>query len=131
VGSASTGTAARVPTNRTWSRVRVARCSSRQGARRVVRSAEPPQQAGQAAERDAARSGVVFWLGRDQRAQQRGHRRPFVGEHPDIALRADQRERRARDIQRARLLTRGRQRQYLQCLDLDDAASVLLSPVHP
>ena len=74
---------------------------------------------------------MVFWLGRDQRAQQRGHRRPFVGEHPDIALRADQRERRARDIQRARLLARGRQRQYLQCLDIDDAASVLLSPVHP
>ena len=70
---------------------------------------------------DAARSGVVFWLGRDQR----GHRWPFVGEHPDIALRADQRECRARDIQRVRLLTRGRKRQYLQCLDLDDAASVL------
>jgi hypothetical protein len=44
---------------------------------------------------------VVFWLGRDQR----GHRWPFVGEHPDIALRADQYERRARDIQRVRLLT--------------------------
>ena len=29
VGSASTGTVARVPANRTWLRVKVARCSSR------------------------------------------------------------------------------------------------------
>ena len=87
--------------------------------------AEGPLEPGQVAERDAGR-GLTGALGRDQPPEQRGHRRPLVGEHPDIALRAGQGERRGQDIHRAGLLAGGRQRQRPQRLDLDDAARPVL-----
>ena len=70
--------------------------STRPGRRRgapgagagAVPGAERALQPGQVAERDVAAAGLISPLGREQPGQQRGHRRPLVGEDPDVALRA-------------------------------------------
>ena len=65
-------------------------------------------------------------LGRDQSAQQRGHRRPLVGEDPHVALRAGQGERPGQRGHRSRLLAAGRERQRPQRAGLDEAAGPVL-----
>ena len=87
--------------------------------------AERPQQPGQVAERDPG-SGLAGSLGRDQPAGQRGHRRALVGEDPDIALRAGQRERFGQGGHRGGFLAAGCQRQCPQRAGLDDAAGPAL-----
>ena len=98
-----------------------ARPGTRRGVPRVKCALEP----GQAAERDLC-GGLPGPLGRDQPAQQRGHRRPLVGEDADIALRAGQRERLGQGGHRAGFLAAGRQRQRPQRADLDQAAGPVL-----
>ena len=89
---------------------------------RVKRALEP----GQAAERDPG-GGMAGPLGGDQPAQQRGHRRALVGEDPDIALGAGQRERLSQGIHRGGFLAAGRQRQRPQRAGFDDAAGPVLA----
>jgi hypothetical protein len=90
-------------------------------------SPNAPQHPGQAAKRDTADRGPLRPLGRDQRAQQRGHRRALIGEHPDITLRAGQRERPGQGVHRGVLLAGGRQCESPQRADLDDAARPVLA----
>jgi hypothetical protein len=69
--------------------------------------AERPQELGQVAERDPGR-GLAGSLGGDQPGQQRSHRRSFVGEDPDVALRAGQRQRPGQGGDRGGFLAAGR-----------------------
>src|SRR5215471_11048085 len=55
-------------------------------------------------------------------AEQGRHRRAFVGEHPDIALRGGQGKRPGKFFCGGGLVTGGRERQRPQRPDLDDAA---------
>ena len=95
------------------------------GTRGDVLRAKRALQPGQAAERDL-RSRPAGPPGCDQPGQQRGHRRPLVGEDPDIALRAGQGERAGQRVHRAVCLTAGGQRQRPQRADLDQAAGPVL-----
>jgi hypothetical protein len=65
------------------------RGSAGPGIWRGILCLERALQPGQAAERDL-RGGLPGPLGRDQPAQQRGHRRALVGEDPDITRWAGQ-----------------------------------------
>ena len=87
---------------------------------------EGPLEPGQEGQRDPGR-GLVGPLGRDQPAQQLGHRRAFVGEDPDVALLAGQGERPGQDGYRFVLPAAGRERQGAQGAGLDDAAGPLLA----
>ena len=102
------------------------RTPSRPGTRGDILRAKRALQPGQAAERDL-RGRPAGPLGRDQPGQQRGHRRPLVGEDPDITLRAGQGERLGQHVHRAVCLTAGGQRQRPQRADLDQAADPVLS----
>ena len=82
-------------------------------------------QPGQAVERDLGR-GLAGSLGRDQPAQQRGHRRALVGEEADITLRAGDGERLGQGVHRSLLLAAGGQRQCPQRADLDQAPGPVL-----
>ncbi len=94
------------------------------GARPSVPDVKGALEPGQAAERDPR--AVAGPLGRDQPAQQRGHRRSLVGEDPDIALRAGQRERIGEGVHRVGVLAAGGQRQRPQRAGLDHAADPVL-----
>ena len=71
------------------------------------RLAERLQNPGQAAEGDAAGSGLLCPLGRDQLAEQDAHRRALVGEDPQVALRAGEDERLGQRGQRRGFVTLG------------------------
>ena len=80
---------------------------------------------GQAVERDPG-GGLAGPLGPDQPGQQRGHRRALVGEDPDIALRAGQREHGGEGVHRVGVLAAGGQRERPQRTGLDHAAGPVL-----
>ena len=95
------------------------------GARPRVPDVKGALEPGQAAERDT-RGRLAGPLGRDQPGQQRGHRRALVGEDPDIALRAGQREHVSEGVHRVGVLAAGGQRQRPQRAGLDHAADPVL-----
>ena len=90
-----------------------------------VPGVEGPLEPGQVAERDLG-GCLAGALGRDQPAEQRGHRRPLVGEDPDVTLRAGERERPGQGVDRACLHPAGGQRQRPQRAGLDEAANPVL-----
>jgi len=59
--------------------------------------------------------------------QQGAHRRVFVGEDPDIALRTRKCQRLGQRIERGPMVAVGRQRQRPQGLNLDDASGTALA----
>ena len=95
------------------------------GTWRRVPGVEGPLEPRQAAERDLC-GGLAGPLGRDQPDQQRGHRRALVGEDPDVALWAGQRQSRGQGVHRRGLLAAGRQGQRPQRAGLDEAACPVL-----
>ena len=112
---------------------RVDQARYRGGGRRGGFGAERAPQPGQVTERDA-RGRLPGPLGCDQPSQQRGHRRPLVGEDPDIALRAGQRERFGQGVHRVGVPAAGGQRQRPQRAGLDETAGPVLGDrrrVHP
>ena len=70
--------------------------------------------------------GLADLAGGRQPGQQRAHRLAFVGEHPDIALRAAQGQRPGQGLRRGVLVAAGGQGQRLQRADLDEAAGPVL-----
>ena len=95
------------------------------GIRRGRPGAEGTPQLSQVAERDAG-GHVAGALGRDKPAEQRGHRRPLVGEDPDIALWAGEYERAGQGRDRASRIAARRQRQGPQRANLNEAAGPVL-----
>ena len=95
--------------------------SARHPCRQMPAAPGPGSQAGRRGQRPGPPAGP-----RSKPGQQRAHRPPPVGEHPDITLRAGEHERPGQGVHRRVLLARGRQRQRLQHGDLDDAAGAAL-----
>ena len=92
--------------------------------RRGRSGGEGPLEPGQVAEGDAG-GRPAGALGRDEPAEQRGHRRALVGEDPYVALRAGQQERPGEGGDRACLLAGGGQGQCPQRAGLDQAAGTV------
>ena len=95
------------------------------GSRAGAPGAEGPLEPGQVAERDVGGCPAGA-LGRNEPAEQRGHRRALVGEDPDIALRAGELERLGESRDRACFISGGCQRQRPQRARLDEAVAPAL-----
>ena len=95
------------------------------GSRGWSPGVEGPLEPGQVAERDLG-GRPAGALGRDEPAEQRGHRRALVGEDPDVALRAGEHERPGQGRDRACFIAAGRQSQRPQRAGLDQAAGPVL-----
>ncbi len=93
-------------------------------------------EADQVAQRDPGRGGMASLLRSGQPGQQRGHRRPLVGDDPHITLGAGEREHPGQGIYRGGVITAGRPRQRPQRPGFDYAADAVLAdrrrvqPVH-